>query len=751
MSRLTLTLAIAVLALGLLTPSMVSASPTGSDDLFAPVFITRPNGLSYSHCDTARYKFQAVSAATGLPSIWVRYRVVSGPGTIDSVTGEWKLPPSHDPALVGSFTLVVGASELGLVTEGLQNQYVSLRIYAELPYIQFTAPNSDRDQIVKVGQTGYLDWKLITNLSACDTAWVFVRPSSGDFHGQVELQPYNDGWRLSFTPDSVDAGQYRYLYFGVTNGFDSNLYVVYIEVPALPLYAIRIQSIHDQHQGQFAKVSVTMDRKSDVVPIGGFDFLLAYDNSALSLQGVTPTALYNDCKWEYFTYRYGAIGNCSGGCPSGMVRVVGLAETNNGNDKHPTCYNPAAVPEELFTMTFLTSNNRIYECGHIPIQFFWIDCGDNVMAYQTGEYVLAVNRVFDRDSSGQTDIQVDSSLATFPGYAGIPIGACYGLYIPPYNTDPKRVIDFYNGSINVACSESIDARGAGDMNCNGVPWELSDYVVYMNYFLHGVAAFGGNVNCANAASDINADGIELTVADLAYMAQVIIGNALPYPKGDSLRDSSSNVTMIAVVDSPVGGILTGTDDTLGAAFFVFEGDAVVSNWTTGYQFVTYFNGTNTHVLIAPQLTEPREYIFSGHLLRAVNRADTTKAAKLISADVATYAGLPVRATIDYVTGTPDERGNNLPTQFALHQNYPNPFNAGTVIDFDLPTSSNVSLDIFNILGQTVWTSTSHYAAGSHRIEWTGNLSAGGTASSGVYYYRLTAGSFVETKKMVLLK
>jgi hypothetical protein len=402
-------------------------------------------------------------------------------------------------------------------------------------------------------------------------------------------------------------------------------------------------------------------------------------------------------------------------------------------------------------MSFLTSNNRTYECLQVPIQFFWIDCGDNVMAYQTGEYVLAVSRVFNRDSSGQTDIQVDSSLATFPGYAGIPIGACYNPDFPYSMANPKRMVDFYNGSIDFVCAESIDARGTGDLTCNGVPYELSDYVGYTNYFLQGTEAFGGHVDCAIAASDINADGVKLSVADLAYMAQVIVGDALPYPKGDSLRDSSTNVTIIAVVDSPVGGILTGTDDTLGAAFFVFEGDAVVNNWTTGYQFLSYFNGTNTHVLIAPQLIEPRELIFSGHLLRAVNRADTTQAAKLISADVATYAGLPVRTTIDYLTGIPDDRGVNLPTQFALHQNYPNPFNAGTVIDFDLPTSSNVSLDIFNILGQTVWSSSAHNAAGSHRIEWTGNLSAGGSASSGVYYYRLTAGSFVETKKMVLLK
>ncbi len=69
--------------------------------------------------------------------------------------------------------------------------------------------------------------------------------------------------------------------------------------------------------------------------IGGFNILIAYDNSALSLQQVViEGSIYANCGWEYFTYRFGADGNCSGGCPSGLVRVVGIAETNNGAN-HP--------------------------------------------------------------------------------------------------------------------------------------------------------------------------------------------------------------------------------------------------------------------------------------------------------------------------------------------------------------------------------------------------------------------------------
>ena len=89
---------------------------------------------------------------------------------------------------------------------------------------------------------------------------------------------------------------------------------------------------------------------------------------------------------------------------------------------------------------------------------------------------------------------------------------------------------------------------------------------------------------------------------------------------------------------------------------------------------------------------------------------------------------------------------NLPTSFALAQNYPNPFNPTTSISFDLPVNSDVTLSIFNITGQKVTEVIDRYEAGSHVFEWDGS-----NAASGIYFYKLTAGDFTETKKMMLLK
>lgn len=98
-------------------------------------------------------------------------------------------------------------------------------------------------------------------------------------------------------------------------------------------------------------------------------------------------------------------------------------------------------------------------------------------------------------------------------------------------------------------------------------------------------------------------------------------------------------------------------------------------------------------------------------------------------------------------------GNNpIPTSYALEQNYPNPFNAGTVISFSLPEASRVRVTVFNVLGQTVKAlADQDMAAGVQRVSWDGRDDNGNSASSGVYFYRIAANSFTDTKKMTLIK
>ena len=94
----------------------------------------------------------------------------------------------------------------------------------------------------------------------------------------------------------------------------------------------------------------------------------------------------------------------------------------------------------------------------------------------------------------------------------------------------------------------------------------------------------------------------------------------------------------------------------------------------------------------------------------------------------------------------------IPAEFALRQNYPNPFNPTTTINFDLPHRSTVALSIFNMLGQRVATLVNEDKdAGRYEVVWDGRHDQGIQVSSGVYFYRLTADQFVETRKMLFMK
>jgi pectin methylesterase-like acyl-CoA thioesterase len=130
-----------------------------------------------------------------------------------------------------------------------------------------------------------------------------------------------------------------------------------------------------------------------------------------------------------------------------------------------------------------------------------------------------------------------------------------------------------------------------------------------------------------------------------------------------------------------------------------------------------------------------------------------------SSSMILYDWMPVNATAadnqNVVTSVEYGHGaESAPTEYTLSQNYPNPFNPSTTIQFSLPVRSLVKLEIFNILGQNVCTLVNgELAGGFHRMVWNAN-----GAASGMYLYRITAGSvqdpgkkFVETRKLLLLR
>ena len=118
---------------------------------------------------------------------------------------------------------------------------------------------------------------------------------------------------------------------------------------------------------------------------------------------------------------------------------------------------------------------------------------------------------------------------------------------------------------------------------------------------------------------------------------------------------------------------------------------------------------------------------------------------LANSVIDTVATIPVTLVIE---GSPaGDSPPELPSEFALYQNYPNPFNPTTEISFDLPLSTTVELSIYNTLGQRVATLLDQpLSAGRHLALWDA-----AHAASGVYLYRIRAGNFIATQKMILLR
>ena len=127
----------------------------------------------------------------------------------------------------------------------------------------------------------------------------------------------------------------------------------------------------------------------------------------------------------------------------------------------------------------------------------------------------------------------------------------------------------------------------------------------------------------------------------------------------------------------------------------------------------------------------------------------------------TIAGTPqAAAETAYTYTVTDANGasaslalQTLPATFALADNFPNPFNPATTIQYALPQAADVELTVYNVVGQVVRTLVAeHQSAGRYVVEWEATDDNGHSLSSGIYLYRLQAGSeFHEVKKMLLLK
>ena len=514
---------------------------------------------------------------------------------------------------------------------------------------------------------------------------------------------------VCFTADS--SGEYCFVVTATDDCGQMAVQNICINVQIDECFLLQIDKTHQTIQGQYETVKIHYD--GSVKEIGGFDLTLGYDQTALTVGTVRPGELFTDCGWEYFTFRYGPNGNCQTGCPSGVLSIIGFAETNNGG-YHPDCFLNSAVGD-LVEIDFYVSNDRTLECQYAPIEFYWFDCGDNTLSSKLGDTLWVSRDVF----SFEGNLLTDNSYG-FPGPFGADENCMVGGGAP--GKQPIRCVDFTNGGVDIVCADSIDA--AGDINLNEIAYEIADAVLYSNYFVYGVTVFTVNVDGQIAASDVNKDGLTLSVADLVYLIRVIVGDAQPFAK---LSPKESVEAQFAIRNGEL--IITETEDAIGAVSLSIKGDATpkLIGEARSMEMNYNFDGEYTNVLI---------YSLSGKQSLSVGKVlDLQGSTNISELEIGSNSGYVMNAKLE-----------TLPTNFELMQNYPNPFNPTTHMRFALPVDSDWELEIYNVLGQTVESFKDNSEAGYIEIEWDASKYA-----SGVYFYRLRAGDFSDTKKMVLLK
>jgi len=137
-----------------------------------------------------------------------------------------------------------------------------------------------------------------------------------------------------------------------------------------------------------------------------------------------------------------------------------------------------------------------------------------------------------------------------------------------------------------------------------------------------------------------------------------------------------------------------------------------------------------------------------------NRIDTltsvtTDSGKVVLSKIIPDGGIASFTKLN-ITGIEDEKAH--PVAFELYQNYPNPFNPSTVISYQLSVNSYVTLTVYDLLGKEITTLVDEYKqAGSYKIEFNVAQVSRPELASGVYFYHLRAGDFIETRKMLLLR
>ncbi len=476
---------------------------------------------------------------------------------------------------------------------------------------------------------------------------------------------------------------------------------------------ISIERSFNSIQGQHQSIEITMDNSE--VPIGGFDLLITYDASALVFQSADTGQFLKDCGWAYFSSRF-AIRTIDS-VTIHTIRITGLASTSLTQSSCESVTD--STSNQLAVLNFLVTNDRAVSCSHVPVQFLWMDCINNMLTDVYNNQLYVSNNIYNMIDTNIVDsTQNLAHQEPYPSYTGYN-NSCDTLF-PDYvrKPFPLRKIDFINGGIDIVCADSIDMRGCnpGDLTGDGYSYEISDVVLYSNYFIYGLQVFTVDLDCQIQASDVNGDGLTLTVVDFVRLIKILIGDSIPVP---NINPIFVNGKYFMQMNRDINIL---NDLEISAAHIVLEGNITPTLLADSMTMIYNYDGTNTNILIYSL----ENHYFTGSM---INIGD----GQIVSINMVDLNGSRVEL-------------NAWPSTYTLAQNYPNPFKTITYIDFTLPLLSDVTFEVRNINSEIVFHSTQAYNIGIHQIVFDGSELASGT-----YSYRLRAGYYDYSRTMDIVR
>lgn len=473
-----------------------------------------------------------------------------------------------------------------------------------------------------------------------------------------------------------------------------------------------IAAIGEDTASPGGKVKIPIVIKANSTDIGGFSFCLEYDPALLTFLSLErgqffdqPGAIAGSYMWNYLVWRNN---------PSTVIHKFKLCIIGIGKLYY---YGGVCMPTGglgVLYAEFRLSNNELYRCMRTPIIWERLDpqCIVNAFSNCTGESVF----VF--DDTLFYNPRICDSTALWP------------------KQDVDICVGWRDGGVVFRCD--VDPIVIGDINVNGYAYEIGDAVLFANYFISGPSVFSLDPEIRErqiASTDINRDGLTLSIADLVYLLRILAGDAQPLggskiaPSDQKAQVSVNNSTHLIEIHSPFD---------LGAVLLTFQGEASkLEPLISGLEVKWGKSEGQTKVLIYGMKKGEKIPAGISQLVKIYGDVE------LVKVEAAEYYGMPVEVDVVVISSKPET--------YLLSQNYPNPFNANTTIKFATPIDGKVSLKIYNVAGQLVREYQEFMNAGYHSITWDGTGSNGEKVSSGVYLYKLQIGEFSEVRKMTLLK